>query len=206
MTVMCGRYTVRGILPVAELFGVALPPEWSSASAATILLRPCAVAILARRTDLANGDSNSSRPLLSGSCQYCGICIRSRLRAGHTMTGCCPRRRIDRHSLAIGDVDPTAGTIRADAKDAGLSWSTVRRAAEDLDVKSEPCPYTGKFRWRLPKLLAQEDRETNNLSNLSNHAISSGNGEVSPAESGGCSDSLVLSNPSAGDGRERGEL
>ena len=27
---MCGRYTVRGILPVAELFGVALPPEFQS--------------------------------------------------------------------------------------------------------------------------------------------------------------------------------
>ena len=25
---MCGRYTVRGILPVAELFGISLPPEF----------------------------------------------------------------------------------------------------------------------------------------------------------------------------------
>jgi putative SOS response-associated peptidase YedK len=25
---MCGRYTVRGILPVAELFGITLPPEF----------------------------------------------------------------------------------------------------------------------------------------------------------------------------------
>jgi hypothetical protein len=54
----------------------------------------------------------------------------------------------------VGDVkNPAPCTIRADVKDAGLSWSTVRRAADDLDVKSEKCPYSGKYQWRLLKVV-----------------------------------------------------
>ena len=105
--------------------------------------------------------------------------------------------------MYVGDVKkPAPGTIRADVEDAGLSWSTVRRAADDLGVISERCSFTGKYQWRLPKLVAEADEgphDLSNLSNLSNHKIPEANGEVLPVEPAGCSGSHVLSNHATDD-------
>jgi hypothetical protein len=90
--------------------------------------------------------------------------------------------------------NPAAGTIRADVKEAGLSWGTVRRAAEDLGVRSEKCLDTGKYRWRLPKLVAHDASEGDNLRNLSNQQISEENMTVSTQQPDGCAGSDDLSN------------
>ena len=42
------------------------------------------------------------------------------------------------------------GTVRGAAQSAGLAWSTVQRAYQDLQVVGEWCPQTRKSTWRLP--------------------------------------------------------
>jgi hypothetical protein len=42
------------------------------------------------------------------------------------------------------------GTVRGAAESAGLAWSTVQRAFQDLHGVSDTCPRTGKFVWCLP--------------------------------------------------------
>ena len=62
------------------------------------------------------------------------------------------RDRLTGGPMPVGDPDkPEAGTIRAEAKEAGLSWSAVRRGSEELGIKSERCPHTKKYQWRLSK-------------------------------------------------------
>jgi hypothetical protein len=41
--------------------------------------------------------------------------------------------------------------IEAEAKAAGLSWSTVRRATNQLGVTSEKTAFTEGWAWRLPE-------------------------------------------------------
>jgi putative DNA primase/helicase len=40
--------------------------------------------------------------------------------------------------------------IAAEAKDAGLSWATVRRAADDLGITAVKTGFDGGWAWRLP--------------------------------------------------------
>lgn len=66
------------------------------------------------------------------------------------------RERLSAGPAPVGDAkEPAPNTLRADVKEAGLSWSTIRRAGDDLGVISEKCPFSGKYQWRLPKLVAQ---------------------------------------------------
>jgi hypothetical protein len=99
--------------------------------------------------------------------------------------------------IPVGDEKkPEAGTIRAEAQEAALSWATVRRAADALGIKSERCQFTGKYQWRLLKLVAQEPLPSHNLSNLSNLQKSGVNDAVLPLSEGGCSSSGNMSNQS----------
>lgn len=43
--------------------------------------------------------------------------------------------------------------VKDSAKQAGISWITIRRASERLEVVKERCPYSEhkKYQWRLPK-------------------------------------------------------
>ena len=54
-----------------------------------------------------------------------------------------------RELLAGGEVE--SNTVKEQAKDAGLAWRTVRRAADEIRVKREKNSFTGKWQWRLPK-------------------------------------------------------
>lgn len=54
--------------------------------------------------------------------------------------------------LLAGGTHPTA-TIEAEAKAAGLSWATVRRASSDLSVSKKKGP-TGNWYWKLPDHVA----------------------------------------------------
>jgi hypothetical protein len=114
------------------------------------------------------------------------------------------QHRLSAGPVYVGDPkNPAAGTIRADVKEAGLSWATVRRAADELGVKSEKCPYSGKYQWRLLKLVAQDALTTDDVSNLSNQQISEGTAAVSSPEADGCPGSNDLSNHADEDEHER---
>ena len=84
-------------------------------------------------------------------------------------------------------------------KEAGLSWATVRRAADELEVKSEKCSYTGKYQWRLLKLVAQDVSNTENMSNLSNQQKSTEIQPILKPDPVACSRSNHLSNHAIGD-------
>jgi hypothetical protein len=97
--------------------------------------------------------------------------------------------------IPVGDdKKPEPGTVRAEAQEAALSWATVRRAADLLGIKSERCQFTGKYQWRLLKLVAQEPLPSHNLSNLSNLQKSGVNDALLPPSKGGCSSSGDMSN------------
>jgi putative DNA primase/helicase len=94
--------------------------------------------------------------------------------------------------MYVGDTENSAvGTIRAEAKDASLSWATVRRAMEELGVKSGRCPYTKKYQWRLPKLVAQMHNAPKNLSNLNKHSIPKENEAGFAGTIAGCSGAAI---------------
>jgi hypothetical protein len=108
--------------------------------------------------------------------------------------------------LPVGDVrNPAPGTIRAEAALAAISWGTVRRAFDEIDVISEKCPYRKTYQWRLPKAGCsqpeQPEPDTNNLSNLSNHTKTNGNIYISTSPIGGCAGSRM-----SGEVAREGEL
>lgn len=66
--------------------------------------------------------------------------------------------------LAEGPV--SSKQIQADAKESGLSWATVRRAADALEVARQKDGLRGGWYWRLPegaqktsKMLTQKDEQ-----------------------------------------------
>lgn len=133
--------------------------------------------------------------------------------AGHRSLGPNPEKRdtaaewlIER--LKDGPVyvgnkkNPEPGTIRADAEAAGMAWRTVRRAMEELGVRSERCPLTKRYRWRLPKSGCPTPPNTNNVDNLDNQHFSTGKSPISLEESSGCPSYENTDNQS----RERGEV
>ena len=52
--------------------------------------------------------------------------------------------------VPVGTPESGAGTLQAAARSAGISWTTVRRAFEEMGGVTEKCPRTGKSMWRLP--------------------------------------------------------
>jgi putative DNA primase/helicase len=81
-------------------------------------------------------------------------------RRGQKKPGPPPAKRIAaadwlRQRLAAGPVYvgnhgwPEAGSLRLQAKDAGLAWGTVLRAFRSIKAASERCEATGRYRWRL---------------------------------------------------------
>jgi len=60
--------------------------------------------------------------------------------------------------LPSGDLKkPATGTVAAEAKAAGISGATLRRAKDALGVRSEKNRFTGGWDWRLPKTVAYND-------------------------------------------------
>ncbi len=53
-----------------------------------------------------------------------------------------------RKRLAAGPID--SDTLKAEGKDAGLSWGTLTRAKSQLGVKAAKLGYQGAWRWSLP--------------------------------------------------------
>ena len=52
--------------------------------------------------------------------------------------------------VAAGDVKhPEPGSVRAEAKAAGMSWATVRRAKDSLGIVAFKCQFTKAYQWRL---------------------------------------------------------
>ena len=66
------------------------------------------------------------------------------------------------------EVNPEPGTVRYEAKQAGLSWATVRRAADKLGVRREKSAFSGGWQWRLPKVLTEDAQQPQGQENLSN--------------------------------------
>jgi hypothetical protein len=64
-------------------------------------------------------------------------------------------------AIRVGDSKkPEPATIAQAAKDAGLSWGTVRRAREALGVKPYKGPFGDGWYWKLPPIQdAQDDAE-----------------------------------------------
>lgn len=99
--------------------------------------------------------------------------------------------------------------VEAEAKAAGISWRTIRRAGDVLGVIRERCPYSGAWQWRLPKgpqSLGQVPLSTNNLDNLDNLPISTENSGILTGENvnlSTCPRSNELDNLD-GDGQEKG--
>ncbi|HEY1683700.1 MAG TPA: AAA family ATPase [Tepidisphaeraceae bacterium] len=90
---------------------------------------------------------------------------------------------------------PTKSVIEQ-AKAAGMSWSTVRRAKEQMRVRSERVPGSAEWQWRLAHV-SPNTNNLNNLSNLSNKGFQEENKEnnITPAPpQPTCSGSLILSN------------
>ena len=56
----------------------------------------------------------------------------------------------DRRELLANGPVPVP-QIEDDAKAAGMSWATVRRAAEDLGIVTEKAGYADGWAWRLPE-------------------------------------------------------
>jgi putative DNA primase/helicase len=54
-----------------------------------------------------------------------------------------------RSLLASGEVE--SKEVERQAKDAGLAWRTVRRAADEIGIKREKNGFSGKWQWRLSK-------------------------------------------------------
>ena len=52
--------------------------------------------------------------------------------------------------------DPEHGTIRLAAKEAGVSWASVRRAQESLGIKPYFDQFAKHWRWNLPEEVAQD--------------------------------------------------
>lgn len=70
-----------------------------------------------------------------------------------------------------GDVhNPATGSIRALAKEADMTWRTVRRAADFLGVRREKCPHRKVWLWRLPKPASEVGQLPVNAANLDNLA------------------------------------
>lgn len=107
------------------------------------------------------------------------------------------------------DPKPEPGTLRAAATDAGLSWGTVRRAMDALNVIRERCPLTKRFRCRLP---VQSDGRCasgpneGNLSNMRNMENCSEIDPVSDRDTRRCASSFNLRIVSEDVLFERGEI
>jgi hypothetical protein len=113
------------------------------------------------------------------------------------------RDRLKDGPVYVGDQKaPDPGTIRADIKEAGLSWRTVRRAADELGVKSEKCRFKGKYQWRLSNSGCPHPSNANNVDNLDNQQNTAEKPPVSHAEDTGCPSGESMDNQ----GRERGEI
>lgn len=59
------------------------------------------------------------------------------------------RSRLELGPAYVGNPRNVApGSLRWEAKKAGWSWCTVRRAFRDIGAVAEKCPDTGRSRWR----------------------------------------------------------
>lgn len=106
--------------------------------------------------------------------------------------------------------NPEPGTIRFMAKEAGVSWSTVRRAAEALGVRAEKSRLSDKWQWRLPTE-PDEPGEVDNPSNMGNptqsttgQRVKTSDAQVAQAVHVGPVDEEWVD--AAGPDRERGEV
>lgn len=61
----------------------------------------------------------------------------------------------------LGDDTVPAKSIMAEAKEAGHSWSTVRRASERLQVDKKKGGMNSGWYWRLPKMLTKKSKALN---------------------------------------------
>jgi hypothetical protein len=104
--------------------------------------------------------------------------------------------------LLAGGPRPTK-EVQDEAKNAGMAWRTVRRAADELRVKREHCPDGKHWQWRLPErpdLVGQPERDENDLDNLDNVCFPEEIQVVSEPRAVGCpsSEDLDTTVPSEG--------
>ena len=64
--------------------------------------------------------------------------------------------------------NPAPGSVRALAKEADLSWATIRRAADKLGIRRERERFSKVWVWRLPDGRVAQDRLPPTPDNLSN--------------------------------------
>ncbi|HNV70585.1 MAG TPA: AAA family ATPase [Candidatus Ozemobacteraceae bacterium] len=69
----------------------------------------------------------------------------------------------------LGNGPLVAKVIEKEAKEAGYSWSTIRRAQSALGIRPAKDAFNGPWKWSLPKLLKDtEDAHTKNVSIFDN--------------------------------------
>ena len=65
---------------------------------------------------------------------------------------------IEKVSMQVGDYkSPEKGTIVSESKEAGFSWSTMKRAKSGLGIVPYRDQFAGHWRWKLPDEEDQDD-------------------------------------------------